>query len=268
MYGGDDSPYHWNINATPQTGLHHHAHPLLAGKGLGGGSAINYMFWTHASRRDIDNWGALGNPGWSWETLQPYFTKSETFVKPSARQKSALNLSFVEPSVHGYDGPIVNSFPSSSDSLQEAWPATFANLGLGVDGDPRGGQALGGYPHTFNIDPGTSQRSYPGSVYTSLAKSRPNLKVLTGALVTKVLLETVDGIPTAVGVSYRVHGKPLKVKARKEVILSAGGLASPKLLELSGIGNRKLLEKLGIKTMVDNPQVGENYQNHIMVPLG
>lgn len=132
MYGGDNSPYHWNINATPQKGLHNHAHPLLAGKGLGGGSVINYFFWTHASRHDIDNWGTLGNPGWSWETVQPYFRKSEA----SVQQESALNLTFVDPTLRGNDGPIVNSFPDSNDPLLKAWSATFANLGLGMDGNP------------------------------------------------------------------------------------------------------------------------------------
>lgn len=89
-----------------------------------------------------------------------------------------------------------------------------------------------------------------------------------GAFVTKVLIQKVDKIPTALGVSYRHQGANHKVKARKEAILSAGGLASPKLLELSGIGNRKLLKKFGITTVINNPHVGENYQNHIMVPLG
>lgn len=245
----------------------------MAGKGLGGGSAINFMFWTHASRGDIDNWGSLNKNNkdiWSWEKFQPYLKKSETFIPPTAEQTRLLNLSFVDPSVHGYHGPIVNSFPGIVGPWSEAWLATFENLGLGVDGDPRGGRALGAYTPTFSVNNATKERSYPGSVYTSLSGSRPNLRVVTGALVTKVLFEKMKGSPRAVGVSYRLHGGSAEYKAtaKKEVILSAGALASPKLLELSGVGDRKLLDTLGIKTVLDNRFVGENYQNHIMVPLG
>lgn len=243
---------------------------MMAGKGLGGGSAINFLFWTHTSRRIIDDWGNLGNKGWSWVELQPYLRKSEAFVAPSAQTEDDLNITFIDPSVHGLNGPIVNSFPQLYGPLMEAWPRTYAALGLGVDGDPRGGRALGAFINPFNIDPGTNERSYPGSAYYLPAKARPNLKVVTGALVTKVHLEKKhgDGALTATGVSYEKSGAKYIAWARTEVIISAGGLESPKLLQLSGIGSRKLLENMGIKTLEDNPNVGENYQNHVMLPLG
>ncbi|KAK4225723.1 oxygen-dependent choline dehydrogenase [Podospora fimiseda] len=267
LYG--DLSYHWEHRTAPQKGLNNRSHAIISGKGLGGGSAVNFLVWTHANRRDIDDWGALGNRGWSWDRLQPYYQKSETFVKPSSQQVVDLNLSFLDPPVHGHHGPIMNSFPSLYGPISEAWPRTFENLGLGATGDPRGGKTTGGFSNPFNIDPATKERSYPGSRYYQLATTRRNLKVITGALVTKVHLDkNKRGVPTATGVRYEKDGIQYKANTRKEVIISLGGLASPKLLELSGIGDQKLLKRLGIKTLVHNPNVGENYQNHIMVPLG
>ncbi|KAK3998091.1 oxygen-dependent choline dehydrogenase [Cladorrhinum sp. PSN332] len=226
LYG--NLTYHWEHRVAPQRGLNNRSHAIMSGK------------------------------GWSWDELQPYYQKSETFVKPSAAQMADLNLTFIDPSAHGYDGSIVNSFPSTYESLLEAWPRTFANLGLGADGDPRGGQASGGFINPFNINPVSKERSYSGSTYNLLASTRSNLKVITGALVTKVDLESKRGVPTATGVIYQKNGLQHKAHTKREVIVSLGGLASPKLLELSGIGDHKLLKSMGIKTVVNNPNVGEN----------
>ncbi|KXX74203.1 Oxygen-dependent choline dehydrogenase [Madurella mycetomatis] len=268
MYG--DLEYHWEYWNVPQKHLNNRSHAVMAGKGLGGGSAINFLFWTHTSRRTIDDWGNLGNKGWSWDELQPYLRKSEAFIAPSTQTEDDLNITFIDPPVHGLNGPIVNSFPQLYGPLLEAWPRTYAALGLGADGDPRGGRALGAFINPFSIDPGTNERSYPASAYYLPAKARPNLKVVTGALVTKVHLvkKHPSGALTATSVSYEKSGANYIARARTEVIISAGGLESPKLLQLSGIGSRKLLENMGIKDLVDNPNVGENYQNHIMLPLG
>ncbi|GAB1318436.1 hypothetical protein MFIFM68171_08646 [Madurella fahalii] len=267
MYG--DLEYHWEYRNVPQKHLNNRSHAVMGGKGLGGGSAINFLFWTHTSRRIIDDWDNLGNKGWSWTELQPYLKKSEAFVEPSAQTEDDLNITFVDPDAHGRDGPIVNSFPGLYGPLLQAWPRTFAAIGLGVDGDPRGGRALGAFINPFNIDPTTNERSYPASAYYLPAKGRPNLKVVTGALVTKVHLEKKHGGPlTATGISYEKSGADYIAWAGREVIISAGALESPKLLQLSGIGSRKLLETVGIESLEDNPNVGENYQNHVMLPLG
>ena len=112
---------------------------------LGGSSAINLMFWTHASQADINDWGELGNEGWSWNSLLPYFMKSETYDAPSSQTAQDLGTSFVDPSIHGKHGPVVDAFPETYKAFQEAWWRTYKALGLGVDGDPRGGLALGGF---------------------------------------------------------------------------------------------------------------------------
>jgi choline dehydrogenase len=113
-------------------------------------------------------------------------------------------------------------------------------------------------------------RSYAATGYYLAAKGRSNLSVLTGALVEKILFgkDKTTGIPIANGVLYSVGDETLKVTAKKEVILSAGSIGSPQILELSGIGDRKLLTKLGIDVTVANSNVGENLQDHIYVPIG
>ncbi len=112
---------------------------------LGGSSAINLMFWTHASQTDINDWGELGNEGWSWNSLLPYFMKSETYDAPSPQTAKDLGISFTDASVHGERGPVVDAFPETYQAWQEVWWRTYQMLGLGVDGDPKGGLALGGF---------------------------------------------------------------------------------------------------------------------------
>ncbi|KAK4174668.1 choline dehydrogenase [Triangularia setosa] len=268
MYG--DLEYHWEYFNAPQPHLNNRSHSVMAGKGLGGGSAINFMLWTHASTRDIDMWGELGNKNWSWKELQPYYKKSEQLVTPSREVKHDLGLDFLDESLHGKKGPIVNTFPDVYGPFQRVWFKTYEKLGLRVTGDPRGGEALGGFANPFNIDSKKKERSYPGNKYYLPAKGRKNLKVITGALVTRIHTDVrkQGALPAATGVEYVKDGVKHDVWVKKEVILSAGAIESPKLLELSGIGSPKLLNELGIKVVVNNGFVGENYQNHLMLPLG
>lgn len=232
------------------------------------------MWWTHPSREDIDDWGALGNANWSWDEVQPYLKKSEAYIPPpSAEAIQEMQTQYVEPAVHGADGPILNSFPTSYGPFTEAWAETFERLGLYPDGDPRGGEALGGYTNLFNINPQTKERSYPATEYHLRASERPNLTVVTGAFVTKILFDdskangTATG-PKAVGVAYVKEKSTSTVQASKEVILSAGSMQSSKILELSGIGDCGLLSTFGIECLINNTNVGENFQNHLMLPLG
>ncbi|KAK2598488.1 hypothetical protein N8I77_011901 [Diaporthe amygdali] len=272
MYG--DHEYDWDYRNVPQPYLNNRTHANIAGKGLGGGSAVNFMWWTHASREDINNWGALGNANWSWDEVQPYLKKSEAYVPPpSAEAVEDMQTQYVDPGLHGTDGPIINSFPTSYGPFTEAWAKMFEALGQFPAGDPRGGEALGGYTNLFNINPETKERSYPATEYHLRASQRPNLTVLTGAFVTKILFnggeeEGTVAIPRAFGVEYLKDNSTYTVQASEEVILSAGSMQSSKLLELSGIGDCDLLSTFGIDCLVNNTNVGENFQNHLMLPLG
>lgn len=258
----------------PQPYLNDRVHANIAGKGLGGGSAVNFMWWTHASREDIDNWGALGNANWSWDEVQPYVKKSEAYVPPaSAEAIEDMQTQYVDPDLHGTDGPIVNSFPTAYGPFTEVRAQTIERLGLYPPGDPRGREALGGYTNLFNINPDTNERSYPMTEYHRVAAERPNLKVVTAAFVTKILFEesetdgTTNG-PRAVGVAYVKDNSTHTAQASAEVILSAGSMQSSKLLELSGVGDCDLLSTFGIECLVNNTNVGKNFQNHLMLPLG
>ncbi|KAF9875069.1 putative GMC oxidoreductase [Colletotrichum karsti] len=264
MYG--DPEYDWDYKTVPQSAANNTVVAHVRGKQLGGSSAMNFMVWTHPSRQDIDNWGELGNKDWSWDALTPYFRKSESFVAPSKQQTADLRLEYVDPGAHGKTGPIGTEFPALYSSLTQAWPRTLENLGLGVEGDPRDGLALGGYIHTLNIAGAT--RRYAANAYLGPIRQRPNLKVVTRAFVRKVLLRRNRHGVSATGVRWTKDNATHEAIAAREVILSAGSIASPQLLELSGIGNKVLLRKHGIESLVDNPNVGENLQDHVYVPLG
>ncbi|GJC84661.1 dehydrogenase citC [Colletotrichum liriopes] len=264
MYGNPD--YDWDYKTVPQAAANNKVVAHIRGKQLGGSSAMNFMFWTHPSRRDVDNWGDLGNKGWSWDALAPYFRRSEAFAAPSAQQTSDLRLDYVDPGVHGTSGLIANEFPKLYSPFLQAWPRTMEKLGLGVKGDPRDGKALGGYVNLINIKNAT--RSYAANAYLGPARQRANLKVLTEAHVSRILFKKNKNGVEATGVTWTQGTEKVGATARKEVILAAGSIASPQLLEVSGIGSKKILEKHGIEVLVDNPNVGENLQDHVYVPLG
>ena len=240
------------------------------GKQLGGSSAINYLAFTHASQQNINDWGSLGNDGWSWDEIFPYYLKSENFTAPTPSVIADLNISYVDPQLHGVDGQIHNGFPREGffTPFDEAWPRTYDALGLSISSDPKDGLALGGYNILTNVDPDSNSRSYAATTYLKSAADRPNIKVFTGALVNKVLFDTSGPIPTASGVSFTKDGSIYSVEAKEEVILSAGSYGSPQILELSGIGSEEILSAAGVDVVHSNPHVGENLQDHCYMPLG
>lgn len=244
------------------------AHPR--GKLLGGSSGINLNFWTHASQKDIDDWGKLGNKGWSWDAIFPYFAKSETYFPPTAREAVENDASYIDPAIHGKHGPVQNSFSPSPSSFGTAWDPTFENLGIKLNGDPKNGLALGAYHNLLSFDPVNATRSFAATAYYNPNANRSNLKILTDALVNKIIFApaTDNTCLVATGLSFTARGKSYVVNAKTEVIISAGAFQSPQLLELSGIGNKTVLDAHGIKVLRDNPNVGQNLQDHLLVPLG
>ncbi|KAF7191123.1 Dehydrogenase citC, partial [Pseudocercospora fuligena] len=260
--------YDWNYHTIPQKHANNHVIAHARGKQLGGSSAINFLWWTHASQQDIDNWGLLGNANWSWNALDPFFRKSESYIQPSSSIEEALQTEYIDPSIHGDDGPVLTTFPDIFGEFDEAWPRAYEALGLGVTSDPRDGLAIGGYTNLLNFDPKTRSRSYAATTYLADARDRPNLKVVTSAHVQKILFDTRSNKPRATGVSFTRNNTTQIFDARKEVILSAGTFGSPQILELSGIGNSAILKKHGVQTIVANDNVGENLQDHAYVPIG
>ena len=248
---------------------------LPQGKALGGSSAINLLVNVYPSKTGIDAWGKLGNPGWNWDTLAPYYRKYHTFHTPSQQTSDLLALEHLDKDLQGTTGPIQTSFAEQSLPLNEAWPKTFRNLNFAMTGDPLTGEANGGFSNPSTIDPRTKTRSYAGnSYYNSEVGGRPNLHVLTGALVEKVIFDRLNGEDASeasisvVAVQFTdKDGKSHVRRATREIILAAGCLQTPKILQLSGIGDKYLLESHGIDVVVENEYVGKNLQDHPFASL-
>lgn len=204
------------------------------------------------------------------ETLAPYFKKSHTLAVPPSDTAlyDHLHLEYINPDISGTNGPIKASFPDSIDNpLPRAWIETLHALGHKATGDPFSGNIIGAYTNAACIDPETRQRSYAASAYWKPIQDRKNLTVVTGAHVQRILLQGSPPDVVAVGAQYVHKGETKTVSAKQEVILSAGALHSPKILELSGIGDPDLLASLGISTVIPNKNVGENLQDHPMTGL-
>ncbi|KAK3367829.1 GMC oxidoreductase [Podospora didyma] len=237
----------WSFKTVPQKELGGRELSLPQGRLLGGSGALNGMNFVVTSKANLDAWSELGNPGWDWESFSKAFNKT---------------YSLTTPSKHGEKGgPIQVTIPDEDSKWPEAWRDTWAGLGFPVDNNPMSGNITGAVTYPDSIDPTTKTRSFSGNAYLPSASSRPNFTLWTATLVNKIVFDTSDGI-VATGVQYTKDGATKTVSARKEVILSAGTINSPKILELSGIGDAALLRSLGIDVVVDNPHVGENLQNH------
>lgn len=242
----------WHFRTTPQDGLQGRDLAFPQGRVIGGSSAINGLTFTPPSKTNVEAWAALGNPGWDWASYSGSLSKAFTLFSPTAEVVTG-------------NGPLSVSLPDTSDmSWPESWMSTLKALGHTPDDDIFSGKAFGSFTNPDSIQPTTRQRSHAGSAYLGPASARPNLTVITGAMVRRVLLENEPAGVVAKGVEYAKDGETVTIEARTEVIVSAGPINSPRILEQSGIGSSKLLGELGIPVLVDNPHVGENLQNHVI----
>ncbi|KAL8802394.1 MAG: hypothetical protein Q9223_006599 [Gallowayella weberi] len=266
----DNADFDWQFITTPQAGLHGRTVGHPRGKTLGGSAAINLNLMAYPSKSGIDGWEKLGNRGWNFDTLRPYYQKFHTYCPPSKEVNELLGLDYMDEGVQGKTGPIKVSFGDFHGPLQKEWPETFKRLNMKYTGDPSTGLGSGGHSNPATIDAKSKTRSHAGAEYYSPeVRKRMNLRVLSEALVEKIVLEKSDnGLISAKGVKYlSKDGQSRLVHAGKEVILAAGAFQSPQLLELSGIGSRSLLEKFNIEVLIDNPHVGENLQDHAVASL-
>jgi choline dehydrogenase-like flavoprotein len=165
-------------------------------------------------------------------------------------------------------GPIQTSFTGVIENpMPKAWVESFQKLNMGTTADPFSGNSMGAYSNMSTVDGKTKTRSYAASGYAAPAMLRSNLKIIYDAEVQRVILQKSELEVEAYGIEAIVDGETQIIKANKEVILAAGVFQSPKLLELSGIGAHELLSKHGIDTVIDNPNVGENLQDHLMTGI-
>ncbi|KZP06337.1 GMC oxidoreductase [Athelia psychrophila] len=246
-----------------------------SGKCLGGGTSINGMHWARPDPNEIDAIGELGNQGWSYAALKPFFTAIEGYINPDQQQIS--EGAGVLPQLHGYSGPTEASFyePLKAPAMQRLYKTAilqvFQNLVVGPDLNQRyNGSVISSTSGSYHTPAGSNitirSSSANAWLYPS-SQQRSTLTVLVEHLVTKVDIKGPKNL-SATGVEFAYFSgnastgatpqNIMSVKVNKEVILAAGSLASPPLLERSGVGNSTLLQRFGIQTLVDLPAVGLN----------
>ena len=214
-----------------------------AGRMLGGGSSINGMVYIRGAKHDYDAWAASGCSGWSWDEVQPYFLRSESFDGPPSQ-------------VHGKLGPLSVSPSRNEHPLVDAFVDACTQIGLRRIEEYCSGDVDGVFRNYVTQNWG--RRCSTERAFLRDAAGRPNLAVITGATADHILF---DGTK-AVGVRYRRDGQTLEIRARKEVLISAGAIQSPAILLRSGVGAASALQALGIPVVADRPEVGRNLQEH------
>lgn len=227
---------------------------------------MNYMQWNRASAPEYDAWEPLGNPGWNWITMLSSMIKSENFTGVDSPDYGDIG--------RGTTGPIHNVVNRYRTEQVSAWVPTLENLGLVHNVESLGGEPLGAMVQPSSISPDDWTRSYSANSY--LPRAGLNLDVSVSTRVAKVNFATgskktsrantirPENLEPGSGAGLTATGVTLQdgttIEAKKEVILSAGSLQSPGLLELSGIGQKKVLDTAGVPQLVDLPGVGENLQ--------
>jgi choline dehydrogenase len=239
-----DPSVNWMYIADADPGIAGRESYWPRGKVLGGSSSINAMVFIRGEPEDFDDWAAAGNPGWDWAGVLPYFRKMERSDFPGP--------------LHGTDGPLsVTDASRHMHPLCQVYLEACRQLGFpsvaDLNGDP--GDRAGLYP----ISTRDGRRESTATAYLKPARRRPNLAVVTGAHATRILFEG----RRAVGVEYRRGGALETARAAGEVILSAGSVNSPQLLQLSGVGPAAVLERHGIPVVAENGAVGANLQDHL-----
>jgi choline dehydrogenase len=238
----------WGYLSEPEPYLNNRQILCSRGKVLGGSSAINFLLYTRGNARDYDRWQELGNLGWSYRDMLPYFKKSEHQQRGANPYHSVVG----ELSVTDVIAPT-----PISHTFIDACVARGHDRNPDFNGVRQEGVGL------FQLTVKDGKRHSTAAAFLLPILHRPNLTVMTGAVATRLLFE---GNRT-VGVEYLHQGTLYQVKISSEVILSAGAFDSPKLLLLSGIGNKERLQAMGIDIVVDLPGVGQNLQDHILVPI-
>ncbi|KAB5515471.1 hypothetical protein GE09DRAFT_1013087 [Coniochaeta sp. 2T2.1] len=266
LYGATlGAKYDWQFETVPQPGIAGRRVPWPRGKILGGTSALNFMTWNRPSRDDFDAWQRLGNKGWGWDGLLPSFKRSETFHEPKSDKVRHENKLLYDVNTLGTSGPLQISYATDYSASHVLWHATLNSLGVETNEAHLAGSNVGVWTNMGSVDPVSLTRSYSVTGYYLPNTSRINLVVLTEALVKEVVLSEHGGQWAATGVRFQHNGEDYTVSANREVILSAGSVQSPQLLELSGIGSPGVLADAGIQAKVANSNVGEHLQEHIML---
>ncbi len=246
----------WMYATEPDAGLNGRSIGYPRGKVLGGCSSINGMIYMRGQRGDYDGWSAEGNPGWTWDECLPYFVRHEDYHK--------LDDGGVDP-LHGHGGEWRIERPRVRWDLLDAFQRAAAEVGIPPSDDFNRGDNLGcGY---FEVNQKRGVRWNASKAFLRPIAHRQNLKVVSGAMVRRIRLRD-DGSGRVDGVEYSISGPSGESKYSQctaEVVMAAGAVGTPQILELSGIGAPGVLSRAGIETKVELPGVGENLQDHLQL---
>lgn len=235
----------WAYDTVPQQHLNNRLCYQPRGKTLGGSSSINAMLYVRGNRWDYDHWASLGNPGWSYDDVLPYFKRAEN------------NETHGNSDYHGAGGPLNVAELRTPSAVSKSFIDAAVLQGIPLSQDYNGAEQSGSF--MYQVTQVNGERCSAAKAYLTPNLSRPNLCVKTHAQSAKIIMQGKQ----AQGVAY-YQGSDLKeVRARREVIVSGGAFGSPQLLLLSGIGPTKELQAMGIPVVHDLPGVGENLQDHI-----
>jgi choline dehydrogenase len=234
----------WLYSGEPEASTNGRRIPVPRGKLLGGSSAINGMAFVRGQAQDFDTWAQMGNSGWSYADVLPFFKRMESYRGNG------------DDRFRGRGGPLVVTDPPPADPIFRALIEAAGEVGIPHNPDYNGAAQDGIAMSQATISAG--RRMSTARCYLDPARRRPNLRIETGALVESVLLEG----KRCVGVRYSVNGAVREAKAGRDVVVSGGAINSPQLLELSGIGQPERLKSLGIEVRHALPGVGENLRDH------
>lgn len=243
-----DRNINWMFETEPESHMNGRTIKVPRGRVLGGSSSINGLIYIRGQHEDFDAWRAAGNPGWGFDDCLPYFKKAEN----QARGADAW---------HGVGGPLGVSDVKDRHPLADAFITAGATLGIARNDDFNGARQEGiGY---FQGTARNGRRASTAVAYLHPAMTRRNLTVVTDAHVERILLEGTR----ATGVAYSIEGNARRAFASREVIVAAGAIQSPQLLQLSGIGPGELLQRHGIDVIKPLPGVGKNLQDHLQARM-
>ena len=232
----------------PSEGDGHRGIAWPRGRIVGGSSSINGLVYIRGQHEDFDDWQSLGAKGWSYEDILPHFRRLETFAGGEDRY-------------HGRDGELPVSTLRNENAACRAWVEAAQQYGLPANGDFNGETTLG--VGAYHLSIGRRFRASAAAAFLRPALKRPNLTLITKALVSRVEIEH----GRATGVTWTRKGQSHSARARCEVILCAGALQTPQILQLSGVGPEALLKEHGIPIVAVSPEVGENLQDHYQIRL-
>ena len=239
----------WGYNTIPQAGFNGRLGFQPRGKVMGGSSSVNAMVYTRGNPHDYNTWSSLGNAGWSYQDVLPYFKKSEH------------NECFGANAYRGVGGPLNVSYLRSPSPINQAFIQACNEQGIPFNPDYNGATQFGVSPGQVTQKGG--ERWNAARAFIDPHRHQDNLHIISHAHATQVMM---DG-KRAVGIRYMVKGVQHEVRARKEVILSGGAFGSPQLLMLSGIGPALHLQDMGIPLVHELPGVGQNLQDHVTTVL-